>query len=311
MATIQQALWIYAVHLARAARKESAATLVSDPGTLPWVAAGAAFSEAHFAAFARSYGAGSKISDINTSFTLKNPMATGALARNSARFVTEVLDSSRAAINAAVASTYNDGLTTKQLARVIRGYRSKAGVEYPGIVGLHSRDSQAVSRYLNNLLDVKGVPFDKANKAASRYAKQLLIRRGDNIARSELHMGQEDGKVDSWIDALYNGTLGTDTLKRWDTAHSERTCRICLGLHNEVVPVDKPFSNGTMGAYAHPSCRCSSDLFFPGGEEPFPQKLEGDELERALKRNRDYEKSQAGKRRRWLERGATNRKGAI
>jgi SPP1 gp7 family putative phage head morphogenesis protein len=52
--------------------------------------------------------------------------------------------------------------------------------------------------------------------------------------------------------------------KRWmsvgDGVNDGRVCPFCMDMNGEEVPIDQPYSNGSMTAHAHPSCRCV-DIF--------------------------------------------------
>ena len=70
------------------------------------------------------------------------------------------------------------------------------------------------------------------------------------IARTETAFTANMGKLTAYRAA------GVEK-KRWYTALDERVCKICEPMHDEIVGIDKEFSNGLQAPPAHPRCRCT------------------------------------------------------
>jgi hypothetical protein len=129
-------------------------------------------------------------------------------------------------------------------------------------IGLLPRDVQAVSRR-EQLLIEQGLKGKKLDKALDRYRKQLLTRRAENIARTELLKAESFGRREAWKQAERDGVIDKDKVVRvWlAVMGSPRTCPICADLDNETAPLDGTYPGGIEGPpHAHPSCRCSEVL---------------------------------------------------
>jgi hypothetical protein len=168
---------------------------------------------------------------------------------------------------------------TQLLARGFeRGERPEAILDQIGAtVGLTVREAVAVDRRLEHAIE-SGVPEAKAREDSERYASRLLNQRAMRIARTETVEAQSQGRFGAWQEANDRGLLEQGTVRQWVSAgEPRRTCPICLGLDAKTAPVDKPYESDIAGEVmrppAHPSCRCTEILVFPGDTPLAPENL--------------------------------------
>jgi hypothetical protein len=189
-------------------------------------------------------------------FTVDNPYAEKFVRENGARLVREVFEPTRRSIREIVGQGFTDNLTVGQMGRMISGWKDKAGVVHEGVVGLLSRDQQAVFTLYARLVE-NGVGENEAAASASKYADQLLRARGQTISRTETKFAQEWGKKGAAEEAGRRGLLLADTRKVWITGENDMTCDECAAIDGEAVDVDEDFSVGVPCPPLHPRCACS------------------------------------------------------
>lgn len=242
-------------------------------------------------------------------FSLDNPHSKKWAKMQSALLVTEVCGNTRKAIRGVISDGFARNRTVAQMARDLRGYKDKSGKFHRGVIGLHSRDSGAVSGYMQRLLD-KDVPVERAQELSSRYAQRLLNRRGATIARTETAMAQTHGALLAWREAEQKNIISKRSLKKWVTAWDERTCPVCAPLHNVTVKLGEEFPGGFDGPPAHPNCRCALSIItiVPGmrGRE-LPKKPDAKARRQQAERRAEHNRAQAKLNRKRLRRG-TGRK---
>jgi hypothetical protein len=139
-------------------------------------------------------------------------------------------------------------------------------------VGLLDREADAVVRFHARMLN-EGVDQERAKKASDKYAAQLLRKRGERIARSEIIAAMAEGQRTGWIQAQEEGLLPLDVKRKWVAApgsdNPDRPCQICTDLADmPAVGLDEPWiyddreiwrAGGGDGG-AHVECRCGSSL---------------------------------------------------
>ena len=321
---MKQAFELYVATLQDSAFGKAPDYLLNNPGALPWKYAEELFLDAwEEAARAEIEEAGKKAAgeipaealrfptskdDLRRVFTLDNPYTAPWIERRGADLVKEVTSQTKMAVRSLVSSGFAEHRTVQEMGRLIRGYKDASGVHHPGVIGLLERDVAAVDRYYSALL-ADGWTEEKALKAASRYSKNLLNRRGTNIARTETNFAQNHGTLASWQTVQDDGLLLDEARKRWIAAPSERTCPICVRLHNKMAPVNGSFEGGLDSPPAHPSCRCSMSLFtiVPGMSRKIPEPYTEQQIERFVEQGRKHRQKRAANRAKWLRSGAKSR----
>ncbi len=136
------------------------------------------------------------------------------------------------------------------------------------VVGLTRRDAAAVERFTQGLFE-SGASQSFIRAQRERMARRLLLRRAENIARTETIRAANMGTQLAWESALDAGLLPQGVQKVWIATEDSRTCPICMALDGQVVEVVGGFELGetaegplkrpitTRTPPAHPSCRCT------------------------------------------------------
>lgn len=129
-------------------------------------------------------------------------------------------------------------------------------------IGLLPKQLVTLSKRMSALKEA-GITGAKLDKAIARYEKQMLTRRAENIARTELIRAESFGRRMAWQEAERAGMFAGQKVERvWIAAAGTRTCEICETLDGQTAGVDSSYDGGLDGPPAHPSCRCSEGLRF-------------------------------------------------
>lgn len=162
--------------------------------------------------------------------------------------ITEITDATEAAIRALIATAIRDGIPPYEAARMI-----------VPLIGLTSAQGLAALKYREQLID-SGLTLEKVNEKVDDYADELLQRRGENIARTEILDALNAGQEESLLQAQYEGLLSDNATK--EVILSEDACPLCQEIADEgPVPLDQDFSEE--GPPFHPSCRCTIAIATP------------------------------------------------
>lgn len=200
---------------------------------------------------------------FKATFDLDNPYSAAWIPEGAASLVTEVSASTKRAIAEVIERGFAEGNPPREMAREIRT-----------MIGLTSQGRASLASYAADLAkDPKRKPAQTARMVEKRHAK-LLNDRALLIARTETIDAHAEGALGSWRDARDKGLLPPGVAKIWiAAAGSDRTCPICMALHDTIVGIDaehsavyqltsvSPFKTITARApTAHPACRCSLAL---------------------------------------------------
>jgi len=184
-------------------------------------------------------------------FDVVNPRALTA-ARQGARLVREVTETTRAGIQATITRSIREGIPPAEAARLIRP-----------TIGLTERQSMAVINYRFSLLE-EGATADVVARAADRYAAKLLRQRSETIARTETIRAGREGRDETWRQARAEGLLPGNVQRRWVVTDDDRLCPACEPLGGVEVGLDEAFPHGGGdGPPLHPNCRCTTVLVIP------------------------------------------------
>jgi len=219
---------------------------------------------------------------------LANPHAENYAREALPDRVVEINNGTMAAIQEVIRSGFEAEVSVDAIARRIRGYKPHGKPYVDGVVGLHEAWAKAVDNYRQTLIR-QGYTPDQIARHTATYAKRLRMRRGENIARTEVRRAQERGTSIAFETAKANGMLGLGTVRRWITAMDDRTCPICAPLDKQTAPIGKPFPGGIMEPPAHPNCRCTVALFSPTSSRQLPTPPDPLQLTRQAERNREFE----------------------
>lgn len=175
------------------------------------------------------------------------PSASERAARiadeRSAAIVTQVDDGTRAAINRVVAAGVKQGLPSQTVARLLRE-----------VVPLDERRAGALANFRARL-QALGVKESVADARASRYATRLVGQRAETIARTEMQLAVEAGRVELWRELSAQDVVPESAVsQKWITSRDERVDEDCDLLDGET----RELGGFSEGPPLHPSCRCTT-----------------------------------------------------
>lgn len=196
---------------------------------------------------------------FNLSFNKTNPNSLAYASRRAGQLVQNIDALTREAIRKIIIDSFNEGIDVRRTA-----------VRIKNIIGLHPQWAEAVTKFekneLNRLIKAgvkEAQAIERSQKAATSYADRLKSARAKTIARTEIQIAQNEGRMEGYNQAAEAGYIAPDTMKMWITAPDERTCDICAPLDGEVVPWNGKFSIGLEKPIVHPNCRCTFALIPP------------------------------------------------
>lgn len=191
--------------------------------------------------------------DPQASFNLLNERALRHAQEYVPELVREVTDSTKDAIRARVAAGFEEGKTTRQIARQIRD-----------VVGLTE----------HQMGPVLALQAEGKDAAATKLQERLIRQRAQMIADTETIRAFNEGQQQAWEAGAEEGFITPSEAKRfWVVAASRRVggraCDICseiAGMNNEGVGLNEGFTmpdgSTLMSPPAHPRCRCGVRLRF-------------------------------------------------
>lgn len=165
-----------------------------------------------------------------------------------AKMIVEITDETEANIRNLIAEAIRDGIPPYDAARTI-----------VPLIGLTSAQGQAVLKYREELIN-NGLSIDKVNDEVDGYAEDLLAKRADNIARTEILDALNAGQEEAWQQAQDEGLLSERATK--EVILSEDACPICQEIADDgPIPIGDDFSED--GPPFHPQCRCTVGISEP------------------------------------------------
>jgi len=200
------------------------------------------------------------VAEFTLSFNKTNPNSLAFASRRAGELVTSIDDLTRLAIRDIITESFAQQLDVRATAKRIKN-----------IIGLHPRWAKAVTKYEQNEINrlIKAgvseiTARERASKSATSYSERLKTARAKMIARTEIQIAQNEGRLEGWQQASEAGYVDPSSMKMWIIAQDERTCPICIELDGEIVPWNGIFSSGheTPGR-VHPNCRCTMVIIPP------------------------------------------------
>jgi SPP1 gp7 family putative phage head morphogenesis protein len=196
---------------------------------------------------------------FSLSFNKTNPNSVAYAARRAGQLVTSIDDLTRQSIRKIIIDSFNEGIDVRRTA-----------VRIKNIIGLHPQWADAVTKFERRELDrlikagvKEAKALERSQKAASAYADRLRGARAKTIARTEIQIAQNEGRMEGYRQADAEGYIDPASMKMWITAPDERTCDICAPLDGQVVPWNGLFSIGLEKPIVHPNCRCTFVIIPP------------------------------------------------
>lgn len=129
------------------------------------------------------------------------------------------------------------------------------------LIGLHERYSIAVSRYHDILLE-KGFPQDRAESNMLYYAEKLLVRRAEDIARTESSFVVNAGEREVIYQAIDKDLIESRKTKKIWIIDPATSCVNCEPLDREKRNLEDVFQS-SLGSVdmppLHPNCNCILD----------------------------------------------------
>jgi hypothetical protein len=241
------------------------AMAVADPGrfigSLPWAEFSQRLSttEARLLAQVNSTGT-AEMTALRpiigaTQFAVSDPRAVAWASTQSGRFVVGVSDEVRESVRQIITDSY------------LRQYDYRTAADaISRQVGLHPRWASAVegqhqrnlARFIADGMD----PTDaeaKAGRLSSAYRDRLVQSRAMTIARTEISMASNQGRLLSWQQAAERGLVDLSaSTKQW--LAEPDACPVCAEIAGEEVTADGDFSIGVAMPPAHPNCKCAAIL---------------------------------------------------
>jgi len=185
---------------------------------------------------------------INFRFDGANEEAIAAAEKMAAKMITEITKETEKNIRNLIAEAIREGIPPYEAARTI-----------VPLIGLTSAQGQAVLKYRAELID-NGLSIDKVNSEVDDYAEELLGKRADAIARTEILDALNAGQEEAWAQAQSAGLLSDDATK--EVILSDNACPICVDIaDNGSVPIGEDFAED--GPPFHPHCRCTVAIAQP------------------------------------------------
>ena len=130
------------------------------------------------------------------------------------------------------------------------------------VTGLTERDGRAVGNFMLKLSEDPSLSVAQIERAAETYSKQLLEKRIDNIARTELAEARSRGQREAWTQARVDGRLTSQARRTWRVGANP--CQICEPMDGQSVGLTEDFTTGlgdtVQAPPAHPNCECSQEL---------------------------------------------------
>ncbi len=208
---------------------------------------------------------------VDVSFTLTSPQATEYARARAGDLVTAVSEETRLAIRRTVTRGFTENLTRREISRVLRSVGTGLNDRYAqAVVTSHLRAAERLAREHPGWSPER--ISREAQQQSSRYAERLTRSRARTIARTEIQIASNQGKLGGWNEAVAQGHLQPGSVQReWRTGPGSLSgispCDICIPMHGVRVPFGTPFQPSTgsrMMPPAHPNCRCTAVLVEPG-----------------------------------------------
>lgn len=185
---------------------------------------------------------------IDFRFDDRAEAAVAEAERMAGQLITEITDETEKNIRTLIASAISDGIPVYDAARTI-----------VPLIGLTSAQGQAVLKYRETLID-NGLTLEKVNDKVDSYADELLNRRADMIARTEILDALNAGQEQAWQQAQDEGLLSQEATK--ELILSDGACDECIAIAEEgPIPVADDWSED--GPPFHPQCRCTEGISTP------------------------------------------------
>lgn len=211
-------------------------------------------------------------------FDVNSKQALDWAKREAGSLITNMGAEQKKVIGQLIGQSMTEGLTRQQTSTAVHRLLNDIipGTEYGKVTartiganmnGLTARYEQAVwnraQKTAQDLAD-RGITGTKAvealKKDTDKYSEKLRKARARTIARTEIIRAAEEGRQQSWDQAISKGLINKTTATKTWRAGPYDVCPICSRLHGTSVPIQGEWGNGVRTPPAHPNCRCSMVL---------------------------------------------------
>jgi HK97 family phage portal protein len=189
-------------------------------------------------------------------FDAANPAVRSAVRRQMDEFITQLIDSSRAAVNEMLPLNQDDRIPKDVLARLIIG---ATGLNQPQAAVLVARVLEALAA---------GIVLAEAEQNLLEFVQRQTRNRADLFATHESFDAAYEGRFQAWSQLQGAGLLSPDLMLEWHT-HPELSqtgpCPVCSGMHGQRQKKGRPFVSPKNGATAlrppiHVLCVCDVEI---------------------------------------------------
>ena len=219
------------------------------------------------------------------SFDMTSPEAIQFLSTYLMGLIKDVSLETRLAIQGVVGEAFKTGGHPYEQARSIRGMigltqqQSKAVENFrAALSGDPASMRQALTRALRDkrfdptvlraARTGANLSQDQIDTMTTRYYERYLKYRSENIARTETIRASHIGQRETWRQAQAQGYLDPSDRQKWILTRDDKLCPRCQSvpkLNPEGVLLGEMFQSEdgpVEGPPLHPSCRCTTGLYF-------------------------------------------------
>ena len=194
---------------------------------------------------------------VQIAFDLVNPEAVAFLEGVGAEMVTNVSDETIAALRELLRQAYEDGMTSREVAKLIEDH-----------VGLTEQDVKQRRRLIAEMRDA-GLSEAEINVEIDKWTKAKIRYRAQVIADNELVGAGNHGQRRLWDQAIGDGLIDKTTMRQWIVTPDDRLCVLCAPMGEPVVGVSivqmsQPYQTDVgpvrVPSDIHVKCRCAERL---------------------------------------------------
>lgn len=222
------------------------------------------------------------VSQIDFRYDRVAPTTLTAAQNLAAQWVREISDETRTQISQTIQQGMTKGLPAPKIAQTVResigltaaqaktvaNYRRMLETNSLGALNYRLRDPDFDDEVQQAVVQLRQLKPAQIDAQVQSYYQRYLTFRAQTIARFEALFASNSGAASAITQAVAQGALPTNTLKRWLVAHDERLCPRCRSIP-EIQPagvrLDQPFewrvsktsSGSVMIPPLHPRCRCT------------------------------------------------------
>lgn len=182
---------------------------------------------------------------------MNNPGVRDYVNRRTGELVVNIQGDTQRTIQNAVARSFNEALTPRQVADTIRGS-----------IGLYPQQETALRNYRIDLTK-KGLTDEKIDSLSFAYEGRLLDQRAMMIARTETRMAGNIAQQSVWEQASQAGMLPQGSMRVWIV--DGNPCVICEAMEGVEVGMYEPWTlpdgrSVMIPTMSHPNCMCGFEL---------------------------------------------------